>query len=127
MGHGRVMAGEGTGTMELSVIDSGADVLRLGLKGRLDAAGAEAVESAFTAQVNGAARDVLVDLAQVSFAGSLGVRMLIAAARVATRRGRRMVLVAPQPPVAEVFNIVALDDLIPVVPDEAAALAHLGA
>lgn len=113
--------------MELTVIDSGADVLRLGLAGRLDASGAEAVESAFTAQVNGAARDVLVDLTGMSFAGSLGIRMLVSAARVAARRGHRMVLVAPQPQVAEVFNLVALDDLIPVVADEAAALAHLAA
>lgn len=108
-------------------MDSGADALRLGLKGRLDAAGAEAVEAALAAQVGAAARHVLLDLAGVSFAGSLGIRMLISAARVATRRGHRLVLVAPQPQVAEVFGIVALDDLIPVVPDEAAALAHLAA
>lgn len=113
--------------MELFVIDSGAGALRLGLKGRLDASGAEAVESAFTAQVGGAGRDVLVDLAQVSFAGSLGIRMLVSAARMATRRGYRMVLVAPQPQVAEVFTVVALDDLIPVVADDAAAIAHLAA
>lgn len=127
MDHGAARIGEGIATMELIVTESGAGPLRLGLKGRLDAVGAEAVERAFTAQVNNAARDVLVDLAEVSFTGSLGVRMLIAAARVATRRGHRMVLVAPQPQVAEVFNIVALDDLISVMPDEAAALAHLAA
>ncbi|WP_230166672.1 STAS domain-containing protein [Roseomonas sp. CECT 9278] len=109
------------------VIGTGADALRLGLKGRLDAAGAEAVEAAFTAQVAGAPGDVLVDIAGVPFAGSLGIRMLISAGRVATRRGRRMILVAPQPPVAEVFSVVALDDLIPVVADEAAALALLAA
>jgi anti-sigma B factor antagonist len=36
-----------------------------------------------------------------------------------------MVLVGPQAQVAEVFSVVALDDLIPVVADEAAALALL--
>lgn len=113
--------------MELIVIGAGADALRLGLKGRLDASGAEAVEDAFAAQVARAPGHVLVDLAGVPFAGSLGIRMLVAAGRVATRRGRRLVLVAPQPQVAEVFSVVALDDLIPVVADEAAALAHLSA
>jgi anti-anti-sigma factor len=113
--------------MELTVIDSGADVLRLALAGRLDAAGTDAVEAAFIAQVKGASRHVLVDVSQVSFTGSLGIRMLVAAARVATRGGRRLVLVAPQPQVAEVFGIVSLDDLIPVLGDEAAALALLAA
>jgi anti-anti-sigma factor len=113
--------------MELIVIEPGADALRLGLKGRLDASGAEAVETAFTAQVAGAAGHVLVDLSGVPFAGSLGIRMLIAAGRVAMRRGRKMILVAPQPQVAEVFGIVSLDDLIPVLGDEAAALALLAA
>jgi anti-sigma B factor antagonist len=111
--------------MKLDVIETGAAELRLSLDGRLDASGAEAVETAFTAQVAGAPGHVLVDITGVSFAGSLGIRMLIAAGRVATRRGRQMVLVGPQAQVAEVFSIVALDDLIPVVADEAAALALL--
>ena len=75
--------------MELTVIDGGTDALRLRLKGRLDASGAEAVESAFTSQVSSAGRNVLVDLAEVSFTGSLGIRMLISAARVATIQAAR--------------------------------------
>lgn len=113
--------------MELVVADQDPAALRISLVGRLDAAGTETVETAFSAHVAGAARHVLVDLAQVSFVGSLGIRMLIATARLVSRRGWKMVLFAVQPPVAEVFETVALDDLIPVLADEAAARAHLGA
>lgn len=113
--------------MDMTVVNGGAGPLRLVLKGRLDAAGTEQVEAAFTAQVRGAAGDSLVDLSAVSFVGSLGIRMLIAAARGADRAGRRMVIFGAQPAVAEVFQTTALDDLIPVATDEAAALARLAA
>lgn len=113
--------------MELVVIDSGPAPLRLVLTGRLDAAGAESVEDGFSASIGKAGRDALVDMRGVSFVGSLGIRMLIAGARQAARARRRMVIFGAQPAVAEVFAAVALDELIPVVADEAAALARLGA
>jgi len=113
--------------MDMTVVNGGAGPLRLVLKGRLDAVGTEQVEAAFTAQLRAAAGDALVDLSAVSFVGSLGIRMLIAAARVADRAGRRMVIFGAQLAVAEVFYTTALDDLIPVATDEAAALARLAA
>lgn len=113
--------------MELVVVDGAGASKRLVLTGRLDAAGAEKVEVAFTAQVRAARGPALVDLAGVSFVGSLGIRMLIAAARVADRAGGKLMIFGVQPAVAEVFRTVALDDLIAVLPDEAAALAQIGA
>ena len=112
--------------MELAVVDSGSAPLRLVLTGRLDAAGTETVESGFSAAIGRAARDTVVDMTGVSFVGSLGIRMLIAGARQAGRAGRRLVIFGAQPAVTEIFTTVALDDLIPVVADEAAALARLG-
>jgi anti-anti-sigma factor len=110
--------------MELVVLDDGAaGPLRLAIKGRLDAVGTAAVEQGLLAALSDAGRDVMVDISGVGFVGSLGIRMLIAAARQSARHGARMVLVAPQPSVGDVFAAVALDDLLPVVADPPAALA----
>lgn len=111
--------------MDMVVVEGPAK--RLVLTGRLDAAGTEAVEVEFGAQVRAARGDVLVDLSGVSFVGSLGIRILIGGARAADRAGRKFVIFGAQAAVAEVFTTVALDDLIPVVADEAAALARLRA
>jgi len=78
--------------MELVVDDSAGAHRRLVLTGRLDAAGTEKVEVAFTAHIRAAQRNALVDMSGVSFVGSLGVRMLIAAARVADRGGCRCLI-----------------------------------
>ncbi|MBR0670198.1 STAS domain-containing protein [Neoroseomonas soli] len=113
--------------MELAVVGSGTALLRLVLAGRLDAAGTEKVEGRFSAAIGNSKADVAVDLTGVSFVGSLGIRMLIAAARQADRARRRFVIFGAQSAVAEVFETVSLDDLIPVVADEDAALARLKA
>lgn len=112
--------------MELVVDDSGVAPVRLVLTGRLDAAGSEQVEAAFTSAAGKARGDLLVDMSGVTFVGSLGIRLLIGAARQAGRGRRRLVIFGAQPAVAEVFGTVALDELIPIVADEAAARAHLG-
>jgi anti-anti-sigma factor len=107
--------------------DSSGGALRIALNGRLDAAGAEGIEAALSAALGDAEGDALIDLAGVSFVGSLGIRLLISEARRVARRGRRLVVCGAQPSVAEVLAHVALDTLVPVLPDVAAARAHLGA
>jgi anti-sigma B factor antagonist len=111
--------------MDLVVTQDGAPVLRIALSGRLDAAGAEKIETEFANRVSKAGRGVIVDMSGVSFVGSLGIRLLISNSRSAQRAGHRVVLMGVQPAVAEVFATVALDELIPSVADEAAALALL--
>lgn len=113
--------------MQMVVVDGEGASKRLVLTGRLDAAGTEAAEAAFAAQLRTAKGHALLDMTGVTFVGSLGIRMLISGARAADRAGCKVVIFGVQPAVAEVFHTIALDDLIPVLADEAAALAHLKA
>ncbi len=110
--------------MELVVADHDAATRLVTLIGRLDALGADQVEHRFAAAVQ-ADRHALVDLSQVPFVGSLGLRMLISLARSMQRRGRRMVLFGADPLVQGIFDTVALGDLIPIAADREAALARL--
>ena len=113
--------------MDFSVTEIAPEICRVALRGRGDASGVDSVETGFTAAVSQSGCHAALDLAEVPFMGSLGIRMLIACARVMTRRGRKLVLFAVQPMVMEVFETVALSDLIPIASDEAAALALITA
>ncbi len=113
--------------MGMTVVALGPNLAKLVLEGRLDAAAVGQLELPFTAQVSASRGDVLVDLTRLGFCASLGLRLFIANARVVQRRGRRIVLFGAQPAVAEVFETVALDTLMPIVATEAAALALLAA
>jgi anti-anti-sigma factor len=109
----------------LTELDPGTN--RVTMSGRLDAAGAEAIDLRFAAAVGSVARNALVDLTEVSFVASLGLRMFISTARVLQRRGAQMVLFGAQPQVMEVFETIALDQMIPIVGTEAEARARLAA
>lgn len=98
-----------------------AGTTRLTLDGRLDAAGCEKLETQFTAAISAAQGSILVDLTGVDYIGSLGIRLLISTARTVKRRGFRMVIVGAQPQPSDVFETVALADLIPIAATESDA------
>ncbi len=96
---------------------------RVVLVGRADAAGVDLIEAALSAELRAKEGHVVIDLNQVPFMGSLGIRMLISIARLTARRGARIAMTGVQPQVLEVFETMALLDLIPHAPDAEAALA----
>lgn len=113
--------------MDMRVTDLTGSAIGVELDGRLDTPGVDAIEMRFNASVLAAGRNALVDLSQVSFVSSMGVRLLITAAKTAKARQQRLVLVVPAGPVREMLEITAIDTLIPMFMqrDEAqAALAH---
>ena len=111
----------------MELIDITDTLYRVALAGRLDTSAVSALEMRFTATLSGTAKDAIVDLSDCEFCGSLAIRMFLSAARVMTRRGRRMVIAGPQPEVQEVFDTVALDTIVPVFPTVDEAQAHLTA
>ncbi|MES2710687.1 MAG: STAS domain-containing protein [Pseudomonadota bacterium] len=113
--------------MEFQVHEIAPGLTQVVLTGRLDAVGAETLDLPFTSVIGQITRNVILDLSAVPFVGSLGIRVLISGARALQRRGFRMAIYGVAPAVAEVFEIVALDDLIPLAPDMAAARALVSA
>ena len=98
-------------------------VVKVGLVGRLDSPGVDAIETRFTAAVCPRGARTVVDLSGVEFIGSLGLRMFITVARTLGRKNGKLILYAPQPFVAQVLETASLGDIIPVQPDAASALA----
>ena len=108
---------------EISTLRPG--VSRVVLDGRADAAAVDGIEAALSAQFRQVDGNVVLDLSGVPFMGSLGIRLLISLARIVGRRSGRIAMTGVQPQVLDVFETMALFDLIPHAPDQESALALL--
>jgi anti-anti-sigma factor len=113
--------------MQFDVIALDGATNRIAMRGRLDAAGAEQIETQFTGAVASAGQNALLDIREVEFIASLGIRLIISTARVLQRRDRRMVIFGAQPQVQDVLDTVALSDLIPIAATEQEAIGLLTA
>lgn len=113
--------------MEMTVDPIGEGVVRVVLRGRLDTPGVDAIETRLTATVVARGDAAIVDLSGVEFAGSMAIRMFMTIARSLARKGGRIALFAAQPGVAQVFDMVELDKVLPVAADAAGALERIRA
>lgn len=93
--------------------------------GRLDAASVDALETRFLSGVMASGSNAIVDLSGVSFIASLGIRMLLSAARALRNRDRKLAIFGASAVVMEIIQSTALSDVIPVLNSEAEALATL--
>lgn len=88
-------------------------VTKANLTGRLDIGGSQEIDLAFNA-LAGSQRALIVDLSQVDFIASLGLRLLIVGARTVQRKGGRMVLLAPPIAVEAVLISSGTDNVVPI-------------
>ena len=109
--------------MQLQLTDVGNGVLNVLLIGRLDTPGVDGVETQLTAHLVPRGARAMVDLSQVTFIGSGGIRMFITIARALGRKGGKLVLYGAQPLVAQVFETTSLNEIVPVRADASAAAA----
>jgi anti-sigma B factor antagonist len=107
------------------VISEEAGVTKAELAGRLDTANVNDIEQQFTSGIMPKAQHTVVDLSNVSFIASLGIRMLLTTARGLAGRGAKLALFGANPAVMEIFETTALFDIIPIVATEADALAEV--
>ena len=91
------------------------------LKGRLDLEGAEAADLKLTVLAATRKNFVIVDLDGVEFMSSIGISVIVRVARAVTSRQGRLVLLKPQPNVADVLMRTQIDQIIPVFGELAAA------
>lgn len=108
--------------MDMEEFNAQEAVTGVRLQGRLDAAGADLIGLRFTAAIASKARSAVVDLSQVSFVASMGIRLLVATAKALRLKGHHMVLFGAVPQVQETFEQAALDQILDIVATEAQAL-----
>ena len=70
---------------------------------------------------------LIVDLSEVSFIASMGMRLLLIAGKTIAARGGKMVLLAPTPEVESVLRTARIDGVIPICASRGDALVAVGA
>ena len=106
--------------MQTSSVD---DVTKISLTGRLDTAGVSRIEHNFSAQIVPQGRHAIVDLGEVAFLASLGVRMLISTTRALSGKGHKLALYGANSAVMEIIETTSLNEIVPVATTEAEAIA----
>jgi anti-sigma B factor antagonist len=109
-------------TISTESMDGG--ITRVLLDGRLDIQGAAADDLRMNI-LAGSSKFLLIDLTNVSFLGSMGLRSIVIPAKAVSRRGGKVALFGPIPMVEEVLKASNIDEIIPIFHDLDSAVAAL--
>ena len=109
--------------MKVDVINVENGIAKLVLNGSMNVQGACDLEAQFNELVK-TTNKMILDLKDVHFLASRGMRTLVVSARLLRDKGGDMVLVNPQAAVEQVMKTVGIDAIVPIAPDLNAAIAR---
>lgn len=112
--------------MQLSIIRADDSITHLVLEGRLDVQGVNHIHDKFVFHTASRRKSTLVDVSGVTFIASLGIGMLVSAAKALQRQGAKMVLLGPTDMVQRTLEAAGIEHVIPIVHAEENALQLLG-
>jgi anti-anti-sigma factor len=93
------------------------EVRLIKLTGVLDLIGVGLVERKLAEHVAGANAQVILDLSEVSFIASIGIRLLVTTAKSVGRGGGRLVIFNPSQSVREILDLTGVVEIIPMFGD----------
>jgi anti-sigma B factor antagonist/stage II sporulation protein AA (anti-sigma F factor antagonist) len=102
-----------------------ADVVVAAPAGRIDHEAAGPFEQALSPLLERAPAGLILDFAHVDYISSVGLRVLMVAAKKMRAAKGRIAITALQPIVAEIFAISRFDNVLDVFPSVRAALAAI--
>jgi anti-sigma B factor antagonist len=112
--------------MELATRDLDSGILGISLSGRMDIVGTQQIDLKFTALTSTRKAQILVDLSNVTFLASIGIRTLVNVAKAQKLRGGAIVLYKPTTQVEEVLKATGIEAIIPIAHDMNAARGAFG-
>jgi len=110
--------------MAIAIEELSEGITKVILDGKLDIEGAAAVDLKMNV-IAGSCRTVLIDLQNVTFLGSMGLRMLLGPARTIKSRGGKIVLFGPSEAVDKALKTAGIEAFIPIYYELHAALTAL--
>ncbi len=106
-----------------SQLDNGIRLIKL--SGRLDIFGTTKIESRLNKYTSGDTLLIILDMAEVDFIASIGIRMLVMKAKSVGNHGGKIVILHPLPDVKEVFELTGILKVIPVYSHLEEAMKYL--
>ncbi len=95
--------------------------------GRIDHANADGLTAALAPLLEAPGSGVLLDFSRVDYISSVGLRVLMMAAKALRGHDRRLGVAAPQPVVREIFEISRFNLVLDLSPSVRAGLERLSA
>ena len=108
--------------MKMDVINVENGIKKVVLTGSMNVQGSLDLEPQFNNMVKTTDK-VIIDLNDVNFLSSRGMRILVVTAQALNAKGGKLVLVSPQAAVEKAMKTVGLDTILPIAPDLSAAIA----
>ncbi|MFM8354992.1 MAG: STAS domain-containing protein, partial [Gammaproteobacteria bacterium] len=102
------------------------DILVCRLSGRLDAPGADALSAHLLPLLEGDPRRVLLNLEDLGYISTFGLRVLVKAAKTVKAGGGLLKLCSAPPTVRKVLEISGMDQLLDLRDNESAGLGAFG-
>ena len=109
--------------VEMTVVSLGDRLVKVTLVGRLDTQSVDRMEPQFLAHLVPGPNNAIIDLSGVDFVASMGIRMLVSAAKTLRTRQAKLALYGAQTQVLQILEAVSLRQIVPICPTEAEALA----
>jgi anti-sigma B factor antagonist len=100
--------------MELQYKELDNNIRLIKLIGRLDIIGTGEIETKFAGYSAGEKVYVIVDLSEVDFLSSIGIRLLMLTAKSVASRGGKILILRPIPEVHNVLDIAGIPGIIPI-------------
>ena len=110
--------------MKLTQLESTDKITNILLSGSLDMSGVRIIETEFLQLASGN-RTLVIDCSGVTFIASLGMRMLLSAAKKLDSAGNKMILHSVPPLVETALNTAGLTTILPIVKNEPDAFSLL--
>jgi anti-anti-sigma factor len=108
--------------MEMTIETIADGIIKVNLAGRLDILAAQQIDLQFNV-IAGSHRKVIVDLEQVPFMASMGIRTLLIGAKTIKSKGGRMALLKPVLEVEKVLTTSGTDTVVPILHDLQSAIS----
>ncbi len=107
--------------MKLTQLESSEQITNLLLSGSLDISGVRDIEMDFSRLASGE-QAIVIDFSGVTFIASLGMRMLLSAAKKLDGEGNKIILHSVPPLVETALNTAGLATIMPIAKDQPEAL-----
>jgi anti-anti-sigma factor len=107
--------------MELRIEALADGVTRAIPEGHWDIKGAAEIDLRLSA-LTGTGRPIILDLTEVTYLSSMGIRSIVMGAKKCRLRGGKLVLLSPKGNVAQVLTIAGIGTLVPIYSEIDAAI-----
>ena len=109
--------------MQMDVTPLGEHLVKVRINGRLDTPSVDQLETRFTAALVPGRNSAVVDLSEVDFIASMGIRMLVSTAQALRKSNAILAVYGAGERVSQVFEAASLHRVFPICASEAEALA----